>query len=128
MQLCSGHFGHVRLPLPAFHIGYLRFTITILQEICKDCGRVLLTEPERRAFLADLRRPNIDNLRRTAICKKINEQCRKMRTCPYCNSINGQVRKTGVLKLAHDKYNFFNKSTAAKKVPPQSKIDFGKVV
>lgn len=75
-------------------------------------------------FLKELRRPYLDNLRRTQICKRINEQCRKAKTCPYCGSINGQIRKIGVLKLAHDKFSFFNKSTSAKKVPPESKVKF----
>ena len=35
LDACNGHFGHVRLALPAFHIGYLKKTITILQNICK---------------------------------------------------------------------------------------------
>lgn len=35
LQQCNGHFGHVKLALPAFHIGYLRLTIAILQCICK---------------------------------------------------------------------------------------------
>jgi len=35
LQQCNGHFGHVRLALPAFHIGYLKMIITILHEICK---------------------------------------------------------------------------------------------
>ncbi|RDW91191.1 putative DNA-directed RNA polymerase III subunit RPC1 [Coleophoma crateriformis] len=126
LQNCNGHFGHVRLALPAFHIGYLKLTMTILQNICKDCARVLLTDTERRTFLRELRRPFIDNLKRTQICKKINEQCRKARTCPYCESINGQIRKIGVLKLAHDKFQAFNKSTSAKKVIPPSKVEFEK--
>lgn len=84
----------------------------------------MLTETERRQFLADLRKPFIDNLRRTQIRKKINEQCRKARTCPYCSSVNGQIRKIGVLKLVHDKFVAFNKSTAIKKEPPASKIIF----
>ncbi|KAH8820997.1 hypothetical protein F5884DRAFT_840392 [Xylogone sp. PMI_703] len=126
LQNCNGHFGHVRLALPAFHIGYLKLVMTILQNICKDCARVLLTDPERRAFLKELRRPGIDNLKRTQICKKINEQCRKARQCPYCDAINGQIRKIGVLKLAHDKFQAFNKSTAAKKVAPLSKVEFDK--
>ena len=121
---CTGHFGHIRLPLPAFHVGYLRFIMSILQEICKDCGHVLLEEPERRSFLKELRRPGLDNLRRTQICKRINEQCRKIKTCPYCGALNGQIRKIGVLKLTHDKFVAYNKSTSAKKVPPPSKIKF----
>ncbi|KAI9768796.1 MAG: hypothetical protein M1840_004610 [Geoglossum simile] len=126
LQQCNGHFGHVRLSLPAFHIGYFKMIITILQEICKDCARVLLLETERLSYLKDLRTPNIDNMRRTQICKKINIQCRKARTCPYCGSINGAVKKAGTLKIVHDKYRAFNISTSAKKKPPESKVIFDK--
>ncbi|KAI1462728.1 beta and beta-prime subunits of DNA dependent RNA-polymerase [Annulohypoxylon moriforme] len=124
LQDCTGHFGHVRLPLPAFHIGYIKFTITILQNICKDCSRILLTEAEQRMYLKELRRPFIDNMRRVAICKKINEQCRKTKNCHYCGAVNGQIRKVGALKLVHDKFIAFNKSTSQKKQPPPSKIEF----
>ncbi|KAI1001224.1 DNA-directed RNA polymerase III subunit [Podosphaera aphanis] len=121
-----GHFGHCRLPLPCFHVGYLKLVTTILQNICKDCARVLLTEAERKSFLKELRRPGIDNLKRTQICKKINEQCRKARHCPWCGAVNGQIRKSGVARLTHDKYQAFNKSTAAKKVTPPGLIEFQK--
>ncbi|KAK4249768.1 hypothetical protein C7999DRAFT_12476 [Corynascus novoguineensis] len=124
LQECPGHFGHVRLPLPVFHIGYLKYIQATLQNICKDCARVLLQEPERRQFLKELRRPGIDNLRRSAILKKINEQCRKARTCPHCGSIQGVIRKLSVMKLVHDKFSAYNKSTAQKKIPPESKVEF----
>ncbi|KAL2149116.1 hypothetical protein VTH82DRAFT_8464 [Thermothelomyces myriococcoides] len=124
LQECPGHFGHVRLPLPVFHIGYLKYIQATLQSICKDCARVLLQEPERRQFLKELRRPGIDNLRRSAILKKINEQCRKARTCPHCGSIQGVIRKLSVMKLVHDKFSAYNKSTAQKKIPPESKLEF----
>ena len=35
MQKCNGHFGYVKLALPALHIGYLKKIITVLQDICK---------------------------------------------------------------------------------------------
>ena len=35
MQTCNGHFGYVKLALPALHIGYLKKTIMVLQNICK---------------------------------------------------------------------------------------------
>lgn len=90
----------------------------------QDCGRVLLTEPDRQSFLKELRRPFIDNLKRTQICKRINDTCRKTKACYYCGSINGQIRKVGVLKLVHDKFVTYNKSTAIKKIPPASKVFF----
>lgn len=39
LQNCNGHFGHVKLVLPCFHVGYFKKTISILQSICK--ARVL---------------------------------------------------------------------------------------
>jgi len=121
---CSGHFGHVRLPLPVFHIGYLKYIQATLQNICKDCSRVLLEEPERRQFLKELRRPGIDNLRRSQIIKRINEQCRKAKTCPYCKSVQGVIRKLSVMKLVHEKYSTYTRSNAQKKIPPESKLEF----
>ena len=41
LQDCNGHFGHVRLVLPVFHVGYFRKVIQILQSICKACGTVM---------------------------------------------------------------------------------------
>ena len=35
MQKCNGHFGYVKLALPALHIGYLKKIIMVLQDICK---------------------------------------------------------------------------------------------
>ena len=35
LLLCNGHFGHVKLALPAFHIGYFKMITTILHDICK---------------------------------------------------------------------------------------------
>ncbi|MCJ1287100.1 hypothetical protein MMC26_006448 [Xylographa opegraphella] len=128
LQLCNGHFGHVRLALPVFHIGYFKMIITILQEICKDCSRILLSEPERRNFLKDLRRPNIDNLRKTQICKKIQEQCKKTKQCISCHAINGTVKKAGQhpLKIIHNRFRTFNQSNAQKKVAPLAKTLFDK--
>ena len=80
---------------------------------------MLLTDTERRAFLKELRRPGIDNLKRTQICKRINEQCRKAKHCPYCDAINGQIRKVAALKLAHDRYVAYNKSSAKSKHEPE---------
>jgi DNA-directed RNA polymerase III subunit RPC1 len=98
----------------------------MLQNICKDCARILLDNNQQRHYIRMLRTLNIDNLRRTGICKKINEQCKKARTCPHCGAINGVVKKTGPLKITHDKYRAFNSSTAAKKIPPASKVEFDK--
>ncbi|KAL8925127.1 MAG: hypothetical protein Q9208_003632 [Pyrenodesmia sp. 3 TL-2023] len=123
---CNGHFGVIKLVLPAFHIGYFKTTITFCQNICKDCARILVPEAERRKYLQSLRRPNLDNFQRLKICKKINDECRKTKKCYACGAINGQVKKGGPhpLKLLHDRFSTFKKSKALKKEPPKAKIQF----
>lgn len=32
---CNGHFGYIKLALPAFHVGYFRMIIDVLHNICK---------------------------------------------------------------------------------------------
>lgn len=115
LATCQGHFGHIQLALPVFHVGYFKAIITILQNICKDCSRILLDEQNKRKFLNELQRPGIDNLRRMQILKKINEQCKKQRRCLHCGSINGVVKKAGVLKIIHDKFRWIGKKTPEEK-------------
>jgi DNA-directed RNA polymerase III subunit RPC1 len=126
VEKCNGHFGHIKLALPAFHVGYLKHIIEVLNCICKDCSRVLLDEAERRKFLRSMRRPGMDNLQRTGISKKVMEICRKKKSCPYCGGLNGTIRKvTGhPLKVVHNRYDAYNRSTAKAKVAPPGKVEF----
>ena len=123
-----GHFGYVKLVLPVLHIGYLKFIIHILQVICKDCSGILLPERERRTFLRELRRPNIDNLRKTQICKKVFKEARKIYICPHCGGLNGRVKKngSGPMKITHEKFSHYEGSKAVKKEPPKAKLQFEK--
>ncbi|KAI1321791.1 hypothetical protein EDD11_000067 [Mortierella claussenii] len=103
-QDCIGHFAHIRLCLPVFHIGYFRAAIVILQNICKTCSRVLLSEKDRRTYLKKLRAPNLENLTRKNVVKAINDKCKKVVHCPYCEATNGTVKKVGALRIVHEKY------------------------
>ncbi|KAF2138602.1 uncharacterized protein K452DRAFT_290746 [Aplosporella prunicola CBS 121167] len=128
LKACNGHFGHVKLALPAFHIGYLKMILEVLHNICKECSNILLDETTRQKYTKSLRRPDLDSLQRTQICKRISAECRKVKKCPYCAATNGPVRKvTGhPLKIVHLKYDAFNKSTAKKKEIPRGKQEFDK--
>jgi DNA-directed RNA polymerase III subunit RPC1 len=40
---CEGHFGHISLELPVFHVGYLKAIYNTLQKICKvQCSLFVL--------------------------------------------------------------------------------------
>lgn len=101
-----GHFGYIKLELPVFHIGYFKAITEILQNICKECSRVLLAPNERETFLRRMRDPRADVLRLMGLRKKISTLCKKTVKCPYCSGINGTVRKvtSSTLKIVHEKY------------------------
>ncbi|KAK2077195.1 hypothetical protein QBZ16_004829 [Prototheca wickerhamii] len=100
---CTGHFGHIKLELPVFHIGYLRNTIQILQCICKTCARVLLPADERRAFLRRFRSLRTERVQRDAVFRRVLDRCKRVRQCPHCGADNGVVKKvSGTLKIVHD--------------------------
>ena len=70
----------------------------------QTCARVLLEEPDRRAYLKRFRRPNLENLQRQSLCKAVLALARKTVYCPYCSATNGVVKKAGALKIIHDKF------------------------
>lgn len=121
LATCHGHFGHIRLALPVFHVGYFKQIIRVLQCICKSCGAILLDQENKRKFLAELRRPNIDNLRRMKILTKVVDQCKKQRRCLQCNHVNGVVKKAAsgagpaALKIVHDTFRFIGKKATPEK-------------
>ncbi|KAG0679034.1 DNA-directed RNA polymerase III subunit C1 (rpo31) [Kluyveromyces marxianus] len=118
---CHGHFGHIKLALPVFHVGYFKATIQILQSVCKGCGALLLSEEDKRKHLSELRRPGMDNLRRMNILKKILDQCKKQRRCFRCGDLNGVVKKaaagsgSAALKIIHDTFRWVGKKSAPEK-------------
>ncbi|KAJ9624864.1 DNA-directed RNA polymerase III subunit C1 (rpo31) [Taxawa tesnikishii (nom. ined.)] len=128
LKECNGHFGVVKLALPAYHIGYFKKIIEVLQIICKNCSRVLLPEESRRKYLRALRRPDLDSLRKDGICKKVVEEAKKTKVCAYCDEINGTVKKVAghPIKLVHVKYSTYLASNAKSKEKPKSMVEFEK--
>ena len=42
MTECPGHFGHIELAKPVFHIGFLTKTIKVLRCVCFYCSKLLV--------------------------------------------------------------------------------------
>lgn len=121
LATCNGHFGHIKLALPVFHVGYFKSTIQILQGVCKQCSAILLSDADRRNFLSELRRPGVDNLRRMGVLKKVLDQCKKQRRCLKCGALNGVVKKAAAgsgsasLKIIHDSFRWVGKKSVPEK-------------
>ena len=103
---CPGHFGFVKLALPVFHIGFFKHTLSILQAVCKECSRLLLTDDERKRCLKRIR-ANAEPSLNLKVMKAMIDECKKMRTCIYCGAYNGTVKKkpSESLKIIHDKFS-----------------------
>ncbi|KAH0544137.1 DNA-directed RNA polymerase II subunit RPB1 [Cotesia glomerata] len=43
MTECSGHFGHIDLAKPVFHVGFITKTIKILRCVCFFCSKLLIS-------------------------------------------------------------------------------------
>ncbi len=91
IENCSGHFGFIRLNLPIFHIGFFKYIIDILKIICKHCSRVLLNEEDRKKYKKILNK-KLNNNQRKNVTKDIIDCCKKIRFCPFCDGINGNVK------------------------------------
>lgn len=44
MKQCPGHFGHIKLEEPVYHIGFTGIVLKILKTVCFNCSRILLTD------------------------------------------------------------------------------------
>ena len=44
MAECPGHFGHIELAKPVFHIGFIAKIKKACESVCMHCGKLLLDE------------------------------------------------------------------------------------
>ena len=104
---CVGHFGHIKLALPVFHIGYIASTLLVLQCICKTCSRVLVPEAERARYIALLREPVDVAKRKLDVLKLVAARCKRVVRCPRCHAFNGPVKKVAgalTVRVVHDRH------------------------
>ncbi|WCJ32728.1 DNA-directed RNA polymerase II subunit RPB1 [Euphorbia peplus] len=48
MAECPGHFGHLELAKPMFHIGFLKTVLSIMRCVCFNCSKILADEEEHK--------------------------------------------------------------------------------
>jgi len=101
---CVGHFGVIELALPVFHIGCMKNIQNTLQCICKSCSRLLLPDAIINKHLNKMRTLT-EQLKRKAAAKVVLEACKKVKRCPHCDAVNGQIKKKGGMGFGHDIYS-----------------------
>ncbi len=100
----------MRLDLPVFHVGYFKHTLQVIQSVCKECARILLSNTDRLKYLKLIRAHMVrgsEKLVSDRIIKQVQETCKKTRVCFDCGAYNGIVKKMigSPLQIVHDKLN-----------------------
>ncbi len=82
---CLGHFGHIELAKPIYHLGFVKHIEKVLNAVCERCGRLTLPPEKRDAywkkmevFIKRYGYPSFD------IAKEILAEAAKVKKCPYC--------------------------------------------
>ena len=97
MVNCPGHFGHIELKSPVYHIGFIKMVKKILECICLKCARFRLL-PTHPKYLALQRVQDKFSFAWDAAKGKKRE-------CPYedCGAQLYQLKRTGVSLYLMDK-------------------------
>eukprot|EP01079_Euglenida_sp_SAG-EU17-18_P001448 gene1448-435_t len=116
---CPGHFGSLQLSLPVFHTGFLKGIHSCLKTVCKvsltmrcyviphapQTCRSPTPSPGAGAAVwvllpLDKRGPMLSKMQsatesRQTVVKQVLKECAKVKACPHCGAVNGQVKKLG---------------------------------
>ena len=72
---CPGHFGHIELAMPVYHVGFIDDVVRILRCVCFHCSRLLADKNDHKAHRAlDIRDP-------ATRMRAIHDLCRGKKRC-----------------------------------------------
>ncbi len=78
---CPGHFGHIELARPVFHVHFFNMVMRIVHCICYCCSRVPFA-PDN-AHLQTILSKRLSRQKRWELVYKL---CYKAKECPYCQA------------------------------------------
>jgi len=81
---CPGHFGHIELPVPVIHVGFVKTIHTLLKATCRSCGRILLNDEEIKSFKEELEKEKQSGRPYRHIYFKVIQKATSTQTCPHC--------------------------------------------
>ncbi|KAL3624527.1 DNA-directed RNA polymerase II subunit rpb1 [Castilleja foliolosa] len=92
MAECPGHFGHLELAKPMFHIGFMKTVLSILRSVCFNCSKILADEEDPK-FKQAMRIRNPKHRLR-----KILDACKNKTKCEGGDEIDVQGQDSERLK------------------------------
>jgi DNA-directed RNA polymerase II subunit RPB1 len=68
---CPGHFGHITLTRPVFHVGFIEVIKKILKCICFNCSKLLLPKGTKYKEILKIKNPKKRQISMVHSCKSI---------------------------------------------------------
>lgn len=108
---CPGHFGHIELARPVYHVGHMKKIVEALKATCYSCHRLMLPEQEivesiSRYEKLEHRRPEQARL----FVKKVVARATGSRSgekalpmCPHCGVERRSLRLEKPVTIIHEK-------------------------
>ncbi|UCD73357.1 MAG: DNA-directed RNA polymerase subunit A', partial [Candidatus Bathyarchaeota archaeon] len=84
---CPGHFGHIELAVPLVHVEFAKLIYSLLGVVCRNCGRVLLSDELTEVFLKRMEESEkILGSVPEELYTEILKEAKKNKACPYCGA------------------------------------------
>jgi len=103
-ELCPGHFAHIELPLPVFHVQFLEYIPKLLRCVCYRCSNILVDKSDPKVL--SLLKSKKGKHRFTAV----NALSMKIKKCQFNNGCNAiqptRYFKQAIEKMQDKKTNF----------------------
>ncbi|BAS92312.1 Os05g0151000 [Oryza sativa Japonica Group] len=87
MAECPGHFGHLELAKPMFHIGFIKTVLSIMRCVCFNCSKILADEDDIK-FKQALKIRNPKNK-----LKRIYDACKNRKICAGGDNLDVQEQQ-----------------------------------
>ncbi|EES09829.1 hypothetical protein BDA96_05G145200 [Sorghum bicolor] len=87
MAECPGHFGHLELAKPMFHIGFMKTVLSIMRCVCFNCSKILVDEDNTK-FKQALKIRNPKNR-----LKRIYDACKTKKVCGEGDDLDVQQQQ-----------------------------------
>ncbi len=94
VEMCNGHFGHIELSYPVYHIGFLSSILKTLRLICHFCCRLLCLHPNDEIFNTSTHRL-IEAVRGIRRLHVLSNGSKVPHICPWCQRVQPEYKIIG---------------------------------
>jgi len=82
---CPGHFGHIELPVPVIHVGFVKYIHNLLRATCRACGRLLLPDDVIEKYRERLEKLKQRGRVPLEFYYRVLQKAMAASVCPHCN-------------------------------------------